>query len=187
MSCIVPCSSTSFAWLVFFFGVLLWGSMIHKHTVRWMWQGSASVVSCKCCCCLCYPGGYLRLGTLISYSWAQVLEACDCLKLLSICFDLCVVTTGVVCHQLGLLGKVSHDGERCIIPAYHSLEGFQHIGIFQLFVVKLEACVFWLADFFQAKVEGHHQQVVITSNVCSWKTCVLAMLTPDWKCYLTRM
>ena len=26
-------------------GALLWGSMIHKHTGRWMWQGSASVTS----------------------------------------------------------------------------------------------------------------------------------------------
>ena len=30
-------------WL--FFGALLWGSMIHQHTRRWMWRGSASVVS----------------------------------------------------------------------------------------------------------------------------------------------
>ena len=29
-------------------------------------------------------------------------------------------------------------------------------------------CVFWLAGFLQAKAEGHHQQVLITSNVCSW-------------------
>ena len=35
--------------------------------------------------------------------------------------------------------------------AYHSLEGFQHVGIFQLFEVKLESCVFWLVDSFQAK------------------------------------
>ena len=39
---------------------------------------------CQCCCCLCYPREYLRLGTLISYNCAQVFEACDCLKLLSI-------------------------------------------------------------------------------------------------------
>ena len=38
---------------------------------------------CRCCCCLCYTGEYLMLGILISYNWAQVLEACDCLKLLS--------------------------------------------------------------------------------------------------------
>ena len=63
---------------------------------------------------------------------------------------------------------VAHDGERCTLPAYHSL-GFHHIRIFQLFEVKLESCVFWLAGFLQAKAEGHHQQVVITSNVCSWK------------------
>ena len=63
---------------------------------------------CQCCCCLRYPGEYLRLRTLISYNWAQVLEACDCLKLLSIHFDLCVDATGVVCHQLGLLGTDLH-------------------------------------------------------------------------------
>ena len=45
MRCGVSCSSTSFPWLVFFFGALLWRSIIHKHTGRWMWQGSASVIS----------------------------------------------------------------------------------------------------------------------------------------------
>ena len=43
--CVASCGSTSFPWLVFFFGALLWGSMSHKHTGRGMWQGSASVVS----------------------------------------------------------------------------------------------------------------------------------------------
>ena len=59
---------------------------------------------CQCCCCLCYPGEYLRVGAFISYNSAHVLEASDCLKFLSIRFDLCVDATGVVCHQLGLLG-----------------------------------------------------------------------------------
>ena len=45
MKCVVSCGSTSFPSLVFFFGALLWGYMIHMHTGRWMWQGSASVVS----------------------------------------------------------------------------------------------------------------------------------------------
>ena len=63
---------------------------------------------CKCCCCLCCPGEYLGLGTLISYNLAKVLEACDCLKLLSIYFDLCTDATGVVCLQLGLLGNDLH-------------------------------------------------------------------------------
>ena len=53
---------------------------------------------------LCYPGEYLRLGTLIRYNWAHVLKTCDSLKLLSIYFDLCVDATGVLCHQLVLLG-----------------------------------------------------------------------------------
>ena len=55
-----------------------------------------------------YPGEYLRLGTLISYNSAQVFETCDCLKLLFIHFDPCVDATGVVCHQLGLLGTDLH-------------------------------------------------------------------------------
>ena len=59
---------------------------------------------CQCCCCLSYPGEYLRLGTLVRYNSAQVLEACNYLKLLSIYFDLFVDTAGVVYHQLGLLG-----------------------------------------------------------------------------------
>ena len=63
---------------------------------------------CQCCCCLCYPGEYLRLGTLISFNSARVLEACDCLKLLSIYFNLCADVTGIVCHQLGLLSSDLH-------------------------------------------------------------------------------
>ena len=57
---------------------------------------------------LCYPGEYFRLGTLFSYNWAQLLEACDCLKPLSIYFDVCVDVTGVVCHQRDLLDTDLH-------------------------------------------------------------------------------
>ena len=45
MRCVVSCGGTSFPWLVFLFGALLWGSMIHKHTERWIWQGRTSDVS----------------------------------------------------------------------------------------------------------------------------------------------
>ena len=45
---------------------------------------------------------------LIRYNWAQVLEAGDSLKLPSIYFYFCVDATGVVCHQLGLLGTDLH-------------------------------------------------------------------------------
>ena len=34
MRCIASCGSISFPWLVFFFGALLWGSMIHKHVCK---------------------------------------------------------------------------------------------------------------------------------------------------------
>ena len=58
----------------------------------------------QCCCCLCYPGEYLKLGTLVRCKYAQVLEACDCLDLLAVYFDLLVDATGVVNRQCGLLG-----------------------------------------------------------------------------------
>ena len=101
------------------------------------------------------------------------------------CFSHCCVEGGD--HWIYVCVFVAHDGERCKLPAYHNLEGFQHIVIFQLFKVKLESCVFWLADSFETKVEGHHQQVVVTSNVCPWETSCSGKFTPDWKHFLTRM
>ena len=62
----------------------------------------------QCCCRLCYPSEYLRLGTLVTYNWAQVIEACDCLELLSVYFDLPVDAAGVVCHLFALLGTDLH-------------------------------------------------------------------------------
>ena len=111
MRCVVSCGRTSFPWLVFFFDDLLWGSMIHKHTGRWMWQGSASVLTLILKLrevLLSFQTGFnlinaavvcailesiSRLEHFISYNWAQVLEACDCLKLLSIYFNHCVDAT----------------------------------------------------------------------------------------------
>ena len=57
-------------------------------------QTGFSLVNAAVVCA--YPGEYLRLGNFISYNSAQVLEACDCLKLLSIHFDLCADATGVI-------------------------------------------------------------------------------------------
>ena len=51
------------------------------------------------------------LSWRVSRAWnprGQVLEASDCLKLLSIYFDLSVDANDVVCHQLGLLGTDRH-------------------------------------------------------------------------------
>ena len=108
MRCVVSCGSTSFLWLVFFFGALLWGSWftsiqedgcdkgVYLGTERYTPVIPNWFQPCQCCSSPCYPGEYLRLGTFISYNRAQVLEACDRLKLLSIYFHLCVDATGVV-------------------------------------------------------------------------------------------
>ena len=44
------------------------------------------------------------------------------------------------------------------------------LGSFSFSRSNLSLVCFGLLIFFQAKMEGHHQQVVISSNVCSWKT-----------------
>ena len=47
MRCVVSCGSTSLPWLVFFFGALLWGSMIHKHTgcISCIWELRETLLS----------------------------------------------------------------------------------------------------------------------------------------------
>ena len=63
---------------------------------------------CQCYSRLCHPGEHLGLEILVIYNWAKVFEDFDCLKLLSVYFNLCVDVTGVVCHKLGLLGTDLH-------------------------------------------------------------------------------
>ena len=87
------------------------------------------------------------------------------------CFSHCCVEGGD--HWIYVCIFVAHDSERCKPSAYHSLEGFQQFGIFQLFKVKLESCVFWLADFFFPR----RRRKVISSSTSS----------TDRKCFLTRM
>ena len=68
----------------------------HTHT-----NTSDSLVNAAVVCAILESISSLEPSSLI-------LEACDCLKLLSIHFDLCVDATGVFCHQLGLLGTDLH-------------------------------------------------------------------------------
>ena len=74
MRCIVSCCRTSFSWLIFFFAALLWGSIIYKHTGRWMWQGSASVISLNWEKCPCHSKLISTLSMLLSsvLSWSLV-------------------------------------------------------------------------------------------------------------------
>ena len=57
-------------------------------------QTGFSLVNAAVACAILETISGLELSSVI----AQVLEACGCLKLLSIYFDLCVDATGVVCH-----------------------------------------------------------------------------------------
>ena len=55
------------------------------------------------------------------------------------CFSHCCVGGGD--HRIYVCICVAHDGQRCKPPAYHSLEGFQHVGIFQLFQDRSGKCL----------------------------------------------
>ena len=57
----------------------------------------------------------------------------------------------------------------CKFSTYHCFECFCYIRIFKFLDVKFDSCWLWFADPLQANVEGCHQQVVITSDICSWK------------------
>ena len=63
-------------------------------------QTGSSLVSAAVVCAILESISGLEPSSVIT---AQALEACDCLKLLSVHFDLRVGATGVVCHHLGLL------------------------------------------------------------------------------------
>ena len=99
------------------------------------------------------------------------------------CFSHCCVVGGD--RRIHACIFIVYDVERCKLPAYHSLKGFQHIGIFQLFEVKL-VCFGLLILF------SWSWKVIISK---SWslpmsapgKLRVLAMFIPDRKRFLTRM
>ena len=60
------------------------------------------------------------LEPLTDTTEAQVLEACDSLKLLTVYFDLLVDAAGVVCHQLGLLGTGLYAvGSGCSVETFN--------------------------------------------------------------------
>ena len=116
-----------------------------------------------CCCSLPCISQILRVQ-IVSFSvlsfcrtdqeflqWSRVFSSDDVCQGSHWPFNCCRVEGGD--HWLKVCVFIVHDGERCKFATYHSLEGFQHIGIFQLFEVKLESCVFGLADSFPVKLE----------------------------------
>ena len=57
----------------------------------------------------------------------------------------------------------------CKFPTSQCFECFCYIRILKFLGVKFDSCWLWFADPLQANVEGCHQQVMITSDICSWK------------------
>ena len=75
-----------------------------------------------------------------------------------------------------------YDGDRLKLPAYHSVIGFQHVGIFQLFEVKLGLLIplRWSWKIIISKS-------LLLPMSAPGKLRVLAMVIPDRKRFLTKM
>ena len=73
-----------------------------------LFQTGFSLVNAATVCAILESISGLEPSSVITEPRYLVLDACDCLQLLSIHFDLCVDATGVVCHQLGLLSTNLH-------------------------------------------------------------------------------
>ena len=71
-------------------------------------QTGFSLVNAAVACAILESISGLEPSSVITERRYLKLEACVCLKPLSIHFDLCVDATGVVCHQLSLLGTDLH-------------------------------------------------------------------------------
>ena len=100
---------------------------------------------------LCCPGEYLKLVALISYSLAQILETSDCLKRLSIYVNLCVDATGVVCHQLSLLGTDLHAVEDTSITndKRNTIQArCTFVGIISIFIVRGKFAPIFIVEYF---------------------------------------
>ena len=101
------------------------------------------------------------------------------------CFNHCCVEDGD--HWIQVCVFIVHDGERCKLPTYHSLEGFQHIGIFKLLEVKLETRV--LAWWFFSGEGGRpssasrgHFQCLLLENFVFWQCPLLIGSASSLEC-----
>ena len=80
------------------------------------------------------------------------------------CFSHCCVEGGD--HWIFVCIFVAHDAERCRLPAHHSLEGFQHVGIFQFFQVSGEGGR-------SLSASHDHFQCLLLENFVFWQCSLL--------------
>ena len=93
------------------------------------------------------------------------------------CFSHCCAEGGD--HWIQVCIFIVHDGERYKLHAYHSLEGFQHIGIFQAFrgqtwVLCVLACWFFSGEGGRSSSasRGHFHCLLLENNVL-WQCSLL--------------
>ena len=124
MRCIVSCGNTSFPWPVFFFEALLLGYVHDSHAYRKMdvtrecisrilelreiflsMQTGFSLVNAAVACAILESNSGLEPSSIITEPrYLKLVTASSFCPFTLICVDV----TGVVCHQLGLLGTDLH-------------------------------------------------------------------------------
>ena len=131
----------------------------------------------------------------LSPSVAQIKNFCSdpgffffwrCLPWVSLAVSVTALLKVVISESRSVY-SFAHDGERCKLPASHSLEGFQHLGSFSFSRSNLSFVCFGLLILFRRR-----WKVIISK---SWslpvsapgKLRVLAMFTPDRKRFLPLM
>ena len=113
--------------------------------------------------------------------WPRVFSLTMFAKDVTGCFNHYCVEGGD--HLIHFWIFVIYDGERCKLPAYHILEGFQHIWIFKLF----ELACFGLQILFRQRWKVIISKLWSLPISAPGKFRVLAVFTPDRKRFLTRM
>ena len=101
------------------------------------------------------------------------------------CFSHCCAEGGD--HSVHVCFFITHDGERCKLPTYHSFEGFRYTWGFQLYEAKLESCV--LACWFfpdegeRSSSASHvHFQCLLLENFQFWQCSLLMRSASSLEC-----
>ena len=144
----------------------------------------------QCCCRLCYSGKYLRLVTLVRYNWGQGLEACDCLKLLSIYFKLCwkgllrIASSTWITLTLMYFFMVAHKAARQILlkAFLKSMETWQRscwcLRCFSQTSLRLKSALWWSSLLWNLPVL-QRWSLQLAASVCSvWASAWLCLGGP---------
>ena len=98
----------------------------------------------------------------------------------------CISHCCIVGGNHGVHVLITQSNEWFELLTYHCLKSASYIWVPR---IKLQSWLVWLSHHLQTNLKGHHHQVMVWSLPISapGKLLVLCMLTPDRKCFFTKM